>query len=111
MTERTEQGLLAEGLFDVVHEDDRDMVRAASRAGEPRELVFRISDGFGAWRQLEAHVSDLRAERQIRGIVFNARDVTEWLQLEQELSRLSFQAEDGIRDLTVTGVQTCALPI
>src|SRR5256886_6145011 len=24
---------------------------------------------------------------------------------------LSFQAEDGIRDLTVTGVQTCALPI
>src|SRR5688572_25219356 len=32
-----------------------------------------------------------------------------------ELSSLTnfffFQAEDGIRDLTVTGVQTCALPI
>src|SRR2546430_8610126 len=26
-------------------------------------------------------------------------------------SLLFFQAEDGIRDLTVTGVQTCALPI
>src|SRR5256886_16951344 len=25
--------------------------------------------------------------------------------------RVFFQAEDGIRDLTVTGVQTCALPI
>src|SRR2546427_80870 len=25
--------------------------------------------------------------------------------------RFFFQAEDGIRDLTVTGVQTCALPI
>src|SRR2546430_11262494 len=25
--------------------------------------------------------------------------------------RLFYQAEDGIRDLTVTGVQTCALPI
>src|SRR2546430_11599139 len=25
--------------------------------------------------------------------------------------RVLFQAEDGIRDLTVTGVQTCALPI
>src|SRR2546430_7461443 len=25
--------------------------------------------------------------------------------------RYFFQAEDGIRDLTVTGVQTCALPI
>src|SRR2546430_4086242 len=27
------------------------------------------------------------------------------------LFRFFFQAEDGIRDLTVTGVQTCALPI
>src|SRR3989475_4691796 len=27
------------------------------------------------------------------------------------LLRFFFQAEDGIRDLTVTGVQTCALPI
>src|SRR3989475_5009709 len=31
----------------------------------------------------------------------------------RELASISFffQAEDGIRDLTVTGVQTCALPI
>src|SRR2546430_8725449 len=28
-----------------------------------------------------------------------------------ELFVFFFQAEDGIRDLTVTGVQTCALPI
>src|SRR5437867_13180105 len=28
-----------------------------------------------------------------------------------ELSFFFFQAEDGIRDRTVTGVQTCALPI
>src|SRR2546430_13021242 len=28
-----------------------------------------------------------------------------------ELFFFFFQAEDGIRDLTVTGVQTCALPI
>src|SRR2546427_13090304 len=27
------------------------------------------------------------------------------------MSIFFFQAEDGIRDLTVTGVQTCALPI
>src|SRR5256886_5053878 len=39
------------------------------------------------------------------------------LQVPARLSQCSelfiffFQAEDGIRDLTVTGVQTCALPI
>src|SRR2546430_7093804 len=31
--------------------------------------------------------------------------------LERVLIFFFFQAEDGIRDLTVTGVQTCALPI
>src|SRR2546430_16954645 len=29
----------------------------------------------------------------------------------REVGFFFFQAEDGIRDLTVTGVQTCALPI
>src|SRR2546427_2884802 len=33
------------------------------------------------------------------------------LSSEQLLFFFFFQAEDGIRDLTVTGVQTCALPI
>src|SRR3989440_10406420 len=33
------------------------------------------------------------------------------LRLERMLFFFFFQAEDGIRDLIVTGVQTCALPI
>src|SRR2546430_5467339 len=31
--------------------------------------------------------------------------------IDDYMSFFFFQAEDGIRDLTVTGVQTCALPI
>src|SRR2546430_8596226 len=40
--------------------------------------------------------------------------IGEWTTLEIVLVSglfFFFQAEDGIRDLTVTGVQTCALPI
>src|SRR2546430_4685379 len=33
-----------------------------------------------------------------------------WIYCEP-VGNIFFQAEDGIRDLTVTGVQTCALPI
>src|SRR2546430_9066339 len=33
---------------------------------------------------------------------------TDW---DDQMCFFFFQAEDGIRDLTVTGVQTCALPI
>src|SRR5256886_13694482 len=34
-----------------------------------------------------------------------------WEEFVTRLFDCVFQAEDGIRDLTVTGVQTCALPI
>src|SRR5689334_13766702 len=34
-----------------------------------------------------------------------------WRSRRRELRTFFFQAEDGIRDGTVTGVQTCALPI
>src|SRR5437016_11604261 len=43
----------------------------------------------------------------------DVRTVTPCPQRNQELERILFffQAEDGIRDWSVTGVQTCALPI
>src|SRR2546430_1938613 len=48
-------------------------------------------------------------------IVFRGRPpedvVRVWTVVLQARFVFFFQAEDGIRDLTVTGVQTCALPI
>src|SRR2546430_7962088 len=38
------------------------------------------------------------------------RNTWSWGEIAEECT-IFFQAEDGIRDLTVTGVQTCALPI
>src|SRR2546430_7416576 len=35
----------------------------------------------------------------------------QWIKFMKDGVNFFFQAEDGIRDLTVTGVQTCALPI
>src|SRR2546430_9022077 len=37
--------------------------------------------------------------------------VSSWRGVCRRIAVFFFQAEDGIRDLTVTGVQTCALPI
>src|SRR2546427_6374583 len=45
-------------------------------------------------------------------LFFQAEDGIRDLSLDSVLlCCFFFQAEDGIRDLTVTGVQTCALPI
>ena len=97
LTGREEHELFGSAVFAAVHDDDRPQVHAASQTGEPRELLFRLRDRSGGWRRLEAHVSDLRADRQVRGIVFNARDVTERLELEEQLTRQAFQ--DGLTGL------------
>src|SRR5256886_12580623 len=44
----------------------------------------------------------------LRGVIFAAMCKISYSRCNYGVS---FQAEDGIRDLTVTGVQTCALPI
>lgn len=97
VTGRDEKELLGGGILACVHDDDRAQLHAASQAGEPPQLLFRLRDRSGAWRRLEAHVSDLRDDRQVRGVVFNARDVTERLELEEQLRRQAF--EDALTGL------------
>src|SRR5260370_490690 len=48
----------------------------------------------------------MRRYRRIRG-QSQRKSVSFWM----EVAVFFFQAEDGIRDSSVTGVQTCALPI
>src|SRR2546429_5214331 len=68
-----------------------------------------------------------RADREYHVVIYSKRDSMALLDPELKVVRketlpssvqiildsdsLFFQAEDGIRDFTVTGVQTCALPI
>src|SRR2546430_11505137 len=81
------------------YELSRDVLRAARLARELGEEERRLdlaaqAGGLGMWRWDVANDQGWMNEkgRSLFGFFF-------------------FQAEDGIRDLTVTGVQTCALPI
>src|SRR5439155_14689845 len=73
------------GLFEWVHPDDRAVVLGAEDP-EVRQVVFRMRSASGEWRDLEGRVTDLRGDRHVRGVVINARDVTERVKLEQELT-------------------------
>jgi diguanylate cyclase (GGDEF)-like protein/PAS domain S-box-containing protein len=97
MVGRAEGELLGEGFQRFVHVDDRPLIQAASAHGEPHEVLIRVLNRFDEWRHLEAYVTDLRAERHVRGVVLNARDVTERIRLEEELTRQAFH--DGLTDL------------
>jgi diguanylate cyclase (GGDEF)-like protein/PAS domain S-box-containing protein len=93
----SEEDLFGDGFERFVHPDDRVLVHAAPLHGQPHELLFRMVDKFGEWRHLEAHVTDLRDDRHVRGVVLNARDVTERVRLEEELTRQAFH--DGLTGL------------
>ncbi len=89
--------LLGEGFFGFVSDDDAGIVRDTCAKGDPGELVFRVRDRFGEWRHLEARVTDMRTDRWVRSVVLNARDVTERIALEEELTRQAFH--DGLTSL------------
>src|SRR3989440_4613512 len=64
--------------------------------------TFRLSDCFFFFSSRRRHT---RSDRDW------SSDVCSSDRSEEHTSELQSQAEDGIRDLIVTGVQTCALPI
>jgi diguanylate cyclase (GGDEF)-like protein/PAS domain S-box-containing protein len=97
MLGRAEPDLLKDGLDELVHPEDRPHVDPARAEGHPSEIVFRVRNRFGEWRHLEARVTDLREDRHVRGVVLNARDVSERVGLEEELTRQAFH--DGLTGL------------
>ncbi|HST25876.1 MAG TPA: EAL domain-containing protein [Gaiellaceae bacterium] len=98
MVGRTDEELMGEGFADCVHLDDVASLRAVYAEGDPpNEMVFRLRNKFAETRVLEAHITDLRQDRRIRGVVLNARDVTERVHLEEELTRQAFH--DGLTSL------------
>jgi diguanylate cyclase (GGDEF)-like protein/PAS domain S-box-containing protein len=89
--------MLGKGFERFVEPDDLPAMRAAVEKGTPSQVLFRLQNRFGEWRSLEANVTDLRGDRQVRGVVLNARDVTERVRLEEELTHQAFH--DGLTGL------------
>jgi diguanylate cyclase (GGDEF)-like protein/PAS domain S-box-containing protein len=78
-------------LPDVVDPEDAEQVRAWLAADVPTGLrSFRLQDSRADWRVLEAGVSDLRADADVRALVLHCRDVTARLDREHQLSSLAF---------------------
>jgi diguanylate cyclase (GGDEF)-like protein/PAS domain S-box-containing protein len=84
---------LGTSMFELVHPDDAALaierfVRVASADAEPQPLELRVKDAEGRWRPLEVLASNLLADDDVRGIVINARDVTERRRVEAALDEV-----------------------
>jgi diguanylate cyclase (GGDEF)-like protein/PAS domain S-box-containing protein len=84
---RPRNELTGAGFLRFVHDDDRPALEQALAAAGATTLEFRLQNALGAWRHVEAHVTDLRSDRHVRGVVLNARDITDRVALQEELTR------------------------
>ena len=94
--------LTGRALVDVVHPDDTAAVAASlaavARSGDSGTgadpsvglLLFRLQDADGEWRYLEAGVSDVRRDADVRALVLHCRDMTERTAREQALQNVAY---------------------
>jgi len=78
--------------FQFIHPDDIEMARSAmgrmlvDTDGFER-ITFRIQDGSGHWRSVEAAITNCIADPDIEGLVVNLRDITAEVSAQQDLRR------------------------
>ncbi|HEX9563862.1 MAG TPA: response regulator [Gemmatimonadaceae bacterium] len=87
---RQASGLGGRSLLELVHPDDVETVRRhigdlVSVANRVVAFECRVQRAHGSWRTLAVVAKNLLRHRAVRGIVLNARDVSEARQLERQL--------------------------
>ncbi|WP_370324378.1 putative bifunctional diguanylate cyclase/phosphodiesterase [Euzebya sp.] len=112
----TPEQFVARELSELIHPDDRRRAQSmadAVIAGEGRSPeVIRFLTADETWRHLEVTAALQSADATLRGIVVNARDVSEQVRVERALERVSVrdpltglrnrhEFEVGVRDVAL----------
>lgn len=91
--------------FEFVHPEDLPAVMTAfedalKNQGHTPVIRFRFLHADGSYRILEGSGNNLLNDPAVLGIVFNSRDVTERVRLEQQVEQSRVQKEDAIARMT-----------
>jgi PAS domain S-box-containing protein len=92
--------LVGRNAFEYIHPDDVGRVREVltRSLADPQGIgraTYRFRHKDGTWRYLDSVGRNLLSEAAVRGIVINSRDVTERVEMEQELRK-------GVTELQAT---------
>ena len=88
--------LLKQPFVGLIHEQDHGSVlamigEASNRpSNEPATMTFRCRHLEGGWRHIETTFTNLVTDPTVGGIVLNARDVTQQVALQSQLSHQAF---------------------
>ena len=92
--------MVGKNVFDYVHPEDLGLVEmifveGLRDPGRRPSVEYRVRHKDGSWRWLESVVANLLGHRDVGGVVFNSRDVTERRRTEERLG----EAEEKYRTL------------
>jgi two-component system sensor kinase FixL len=99
---------LGRRLFDFMHPEDVSRLREALSASAPEggaaQIEVRLRDTARTWRVLDGAVANLLGNMAVRGLVFNARDVTQRRQAESDLRRNQAELTHVLRLGTISEI-------
>ena len=87
--------LVGTSSFALIHPDDRERMRdfhaeIVTTTGTTRAVEYRVRHGGGVWHHVEAIGNNLLDEPSVRGIVINARDISERKRAEGLMAHQAF---------------------
>ncbi len=98
--------LAGKNAFAFIHPEDVATVKAylakKDAGGYVDFIPFRFKNSKGEWRWLESRVTNQCDNPEIKGYVFNTRDVTERKIAEEEIKRLSIVARETMNAVIMT---------
>lgn len=98
--------LVGRNIFEFMHQADLEevtdqfqQVAVGTNSGEPTLHRFKAKDGTWVW--LESKGSNMLGDQQVNGIVINARNVTERVQLEEQLAVAQQKSQRAITSAVI----------
>ena len=98
--------MAGKNAFSFIHPDNISIIKehlSKKKTGKYLELsAFRFKNAMGEWRWLESKMSDMSDNPEVKGYVFNSRDITERKIAEEEIKKLSIIARETVNAVIIT---------
>ncbi len=98
--------MIGKNSFSFIHPDDISYIKTHLSKKETNNhlssFAFRFKNAKGAWRWLESKVTDMSNDPEVKGYIFNSRDITERKTAEAEIHKLSIIARETVNAVIIT---------
>jgi len=96
--------------FTFIHPDDIDRLKSNLVKNKTEKFAqmpsFRFKNAQGEWRWLESKISDMSDNPEVKGYVFNSRDITERKIAEEEIIAISEELQDSLTEQVLSRKKT-----